>query len=82
MIGCCRRWKIWKAKSQFKPSATLTDEREKTRDVLLPTFDRAEFDRDLATPASESTLASAAALIFMDLDKFKAMAGMRRVTVP
>ncbi len=68
-----RKWKIWKAKVQLKPTAANVLEPEKRRDVLLPIYNRTEFDRDLVELVSKGTEASPVALVFMDLDKFKSI---------
>ncbi|HZR58706.1 MAG TPA: GGDEF domain-containing protein [Terriglobales bacterium] len=67
-----RKWKIWKAKSQLKPP-TKIEHREKRRDVLLPIYNRSEFDADLTKLVSGGSCSSPLALVFMDLDKFKSI---------
>jgi diguanylate cyclase (GGDEF)-like protein len=68
------KWKVWKAKARLKkPETTKTEEREKRRDVLLPTYDKAEFLLDLPNFTSRSSKASPISLVFMDLDKFKSI---------
>ena len=68
-----RRWKVWKARVRLKPSTPKAEERVKQRDALLPVYNRAEFDQDLTTFASQSSAASPLCLVFMDLDKFKSI---------
>ena len=68
-----QKWKIWKAKAQLTPIAAEVPKQEKQRDVLLPVYNRAEFDKDFGTLVSKSTAASPLALVFMDLDKFKSI---------
>jgi diguanylate cyclase (GGDEF)-like protein len=67
------KFKIWKAKMQLKPSLAKASEREKQRDVLLPIYNRAEFDLDLPVTISESSEQRPCSLLFLDLDKFKAI---------
>jgi diguanylate cyclase (GGDEF)-like protein len=68
-----QRWKIWKAKAQLKRDPAKISEPEKQRDVLLPTYSRAEFDKDLSTLTSKSAGSSPLALVVMDLDRFKSI---------
>jgi diguanylate cyclase (GGDEF)-like protein len=68
-----QKWKIWKAKTQLKPAPAKVQEREKQRDVLVPTYNKAEFALDLAALTAKSTEVSPVSLLFMDLDKFKSI---------
>jgi diguanylate cyclase (GGDEF)-like protein len=68
-----RKFKIWKAKTQLIPSSVKTAERTKQRDVLVPTFNRAEFELDLPELISQSGEKRPCSLLFLDLDKFKAI---------
>jgi diguanylate cyclase (GGDEF)-like protein len=65
--------KIWKAKAHLRSAGTKTGEREKQMDVLLATYNKAEFLLDLPTFTSRSNEASPLSLVFMDLDKFKSI---------
>jgi diguanylate cyclase (GGDEF)-like protein len=66
------KWKIWKAKAQLKTIAR-SNERERQLDVLMPLYNRAEFNRDLAELARASSESSPVSLLFMDLDKLKSI---------
>jgi diguanylate cyclase (GGDEF)-like protein len=66
-----RRWKIWKAKTQLKPPPTKVEEREKQRDGLVLTYNRAEFNTDVPGFTSESGEEHPCSLLFLDLDNFK-----------
>jgi diguanylate cyclase (GGDEF)-like protein len=68
-----QKWKIWKAKNQLKRPLAKIEEREKRLDVLLPVYNRSEFDVDLVKLVSEGSWSSPLALVFMDLDKFKSI---------
>jgi diguanylate cyclase (GGDEF)-like protein len=65
--------KVWKAKTQLKAAPAEVQSPEKQRDALTSTYNKAEFDLDLATLAAESTEDCPASLLFMDLDKFKSI---------
>jgi diguanylate cyclase (GGDEF)-like protein len=68
------KWQIWRAKAKLKKTETVkTEERERHRDVLLPTYDKAEFLLDLPNLTSRSSEASPVSLAFLDLDKFKSI---------
>jgi diguanylate cyclase (GGDEF)-like protein len=67
------KWKIWKAKTQLKLGPSNIKEREKQFDVLVPTYNKAEFHLDLPSLASESSTTRPCSLLFLDLDKFKSI---------
>jgi diguanylate cyclase (GGDEF)-like protein len=64
-------WKVWKAKSQLKPSSTKGLQREKQLDVLLPIYNKAEFELELPNTTAASSKERPCSLLFLDLDKFK-----------
>ena len=68
-----QRWKVWKAKTELKPSPTKVEEREKRQDVLLPIYNKAEFELDRVRITSESSEERPCSLLFLDLDKFKSI---------
>jgi diguanylate cyclase (GGDEF)-like protein len=69
--------KIWKAKTGLILSPAKTEvaikKTKKTADVLLPTYNRSEFDQDLRGLLSNGGVASPVAVVFMDLDNFKSI---------
>jgi diguanylate cyclase (GGDEF)-like protein len=65
------KFKVWKAKAQLKPSSAKAAEREKQRDVLVPTYNRAEFEFDLPNLTPQSGEKRPCSLLFLDIDKFK-----------
>jgi diguanylate cyclase (GGDEF)-like protein len=68
-----QNWKVWKAKAQLKPTAVIVPERQKQFDVLVPTYNKAEFHLDLPAFASTSSATVPCSLLFLDLDKFKSL---------
>lgn len=68
-----QKWKIWRAKTQVKPSMTTIAEPEKQKDALLGIYNKDEFDKDLMRLLSRSATTSPLALVVMDLDKFKSI---------
>jgi diguanylate cyclase (GGDEF)-like protein len=68
-----QKWKTWRAKAQLKQVEVKSAEREKHFDGLMPIYNRADFDRDLAELTTNSSESSPYALLFMDLDKFKSI---------
>jgi diguanylate cyclase (GGDEF)-like protein len=67
------KFKVWKAKTQLKRAPAKVQKSEKQRDTLTSTYNKAEFDLDLATLTAKSTEDCPASLLFMDLDKFKSI---------
>jgi diguanylate cyclase (GGDEF)-like protein len=67
------KWKVWKAKTQLKPAPAKAQEREKQYDVLVPTYNKAEFALDLPNLTSTSSATQPCSLLFVDLDKFKSI---------
>jgi diguanylate cyclase (GGDEF)-like protein len=67
------KWKAWRAKTQLKPTPAEVVEREKQRDVLVPTYNRVEFDLDLPSLISQSNEERPCSLLFLDLDEFGAI---------
>jgi diguanylate cyclase (GGDEF)-like protein len=68
-----QRWEVWKAKTQLKPSPTKVEEREKQQDVILPIYNKAEFELDRVRITGESSEERPCSLLFLDLDKFKSI---------
>jgi diguanylate cyclase (GGDEF)-like protein len=68
-----QRWKIWKAKAQLSVASPKTEERNKQLDVLLPLYAKSELDKDIISFGSTPDELSPLSLLFMDLDKFKAI---------
>ena len=68
-----RRWKTWRAKAQLKQIEVKSEMPEKHLDGLMPIYNRAEFDRDLAQLTTNSNPSSPYSLLFMDMDKFKSI---------
>jgi diguanylate cyclase (GGDEF)-like protein len=68
-----QKWKTWRAKARLKQVEVKSAEREKHFDGLMPIYNRADFDQDLAELTTNSSDSSPYSLLFMDLDKFKSI---------
>ena len=67
-----RKFKIWKAKMQLKPLSAKDSEPKKDLDVLQ-VYSKIQFERDFPSITSKSSAAHPCSLLFLDLDKFKAI---------